>query len=169
MKTSDYISVIMIAIVGTILAYFLMNALLGDPVDLTKSFEYIETVNSELVEPDANIFNSFALNPTVEVYVGSCVDSDQDGKLDDDELKMCGEANPESTMNASNRYTSESGLTQEENAELNRQNGLAPSTSESQRADTLGDIEQRAAEINSQNQQSASDAAARQETTSTGS
>ncbi|MBR3256835.1 hypothetical protein IKG02_00915 [Candidatus Saccharibacteria bacterium] len=96
MKLSDYVSVITLAIAGTILAYFLGNQILGDPLDKTVSFEYIETIGADLVEPDSEVFNSGAINPTVEVYVGSCVDENQDGFIDQAELINCGQATPES-------------------------------------------------------------------------
>ncbi|MBQ6130308.1 hypothetical protein IJI72_01260 [Candidatus Saccharibacteria bacterium] len=92
MKTSDYISVFTIAIAGTILAYFLMNYFLGDPLEKTVSFEYLEPVSAELVTPDSEVFNARAINPTVEVFVGSCEDINHDGVIDEGELVECGEA-----------------------------------------------------------------------------
>jgi len=92
MKTSDYISIFTIAIAGTILAYFLMNYFLGDPLEKTVSFEYIESVSGDLVSPDSEIFNAGAVNPTVEVFVGSCEDINHDGIIDEGELVECGES-----------------------------------------------------------------------------
>lgn len=92
MKTSDYISVFTLAIAGTILAYFLMNYFLGDPLEKTVSFEYLEEVSGDLAVPDGEIFNVGAINPTVEVFVGSCEDINHDGVIDDGELVECGES-----------------------------------------------------------------------------
>ena len=92
MKTSDYISVFTIAIAETILAYFLMNYFLGDPAEKTVSFEYIEAVSGDLVSPDSEIFNAGAINPTVEVFVGSCEDINHDGIIDEGERVECGES-----------------------------------------------------------------------------
>ena len=92
MKTSDYISIFTIAIAGTILAYFLMNYFLGDPVEKTVSFEYLEAVSGDLVTPDSEVFNAGAINPTVEVFVGSCEDINHDGVIDEGEKVECGEA-----------------------------------------------------------------------------
>lgn len=92
MKTSDYISIFTIAVAGTILAYFLMNYFLGDPLEKTVSFEYIESVSGDLVSPDSEIFNAGAVNPTVEVFVGSCEDINHDGIIDEGELVECGES-----------------------------------------------------------------------------
>ncbi len=70
MKT-DLASSIAAAIVGVLLAYFICNLFLGEIEPVT-----IKTVDSsvtaDLVEPNAEIFNYKALNPTVEVYVGDC-------------------------------------------------------------------------------------------------
>ena len=70
MKT-DLASSIAAAIVGVLLAYFICNLFLGEIEPVT-----IKTVDSsvtaDLVEPNAEIFNYRALNPTVEVYVGDC-------------------------------------------------------------------------------------------------
>lgn len=92
MKTSDYISIFTIAIAGTVLAYFLMNYFLGDPLEKTVSFEYLEPVSADLVEPDSEVFNAGAINPTVEVFVGSCEDINHDGVIDEGERVECGEA-----------------------------------------------------------------------------
>ena len=168
MKPSDYISVGMIAIVGTILAYFLLNSILGDPAEQTTSFEYIRTVSSSVGNPSSDTFNAMALNPTVEVYIGSCTDLDNDGSLSQEELDACGEADPVSNL-YSNSYSSESGLSEEENIEQNRANGLADGTSEEQRNAVQNDIDARIEEVNSRNAASETvDSSARRETTSTG-
>ncbi len=90
MKTSDYVTVAFVAIFITALSYYLVNSILGDPTEKSITFEYLDSYNSELATPDSEIFNAAAINPTVEVYVGSCVDQNQDGILDDDEKRACG-------------------------------------------------------------------------------
>ena len=91
MKSSDYISIFSIAIAGTILGYFLVNYFLGNPADKVVSFEYVEPIATDLVTPSSEVFNSRAINPTVEVYVGSCADLNGDGQIDSGELQECGE------------------------------------------------------------------------------
>lgn len=91
MKQSDIISIILIAIVGVGVAVWVCNALLGNPDEETVTFKTISNFSSELSDPDTDIFNVNAINPTVEVYVGSCVDADQDGVLSDAELAACNE------------------------------------------------------------------------------
>ena len=78
----DLTTAIVAAIIGVIVAYIITgNVLLKDPAPIT-----IKTLNNSvgtnLDEPNPEIFNYRALNPTVEVYVdcsnydpnGSCLD-----------------------------------------------------------------------------------------------
>ena len=97
MKQSDIITVVLIAIVGTIAAFFLVNSILGDPSEKTVSFKYVINEVGDVVEPDAEVFNEDAINPTVEVYVGACVDINQDGEIDLAEKVECGNASKEET------------------------------------------------------------------------
>ena len=61
--------------------------ILGEPQDVT--YKSVSSVSSELKEPDSEVFNYGAVNPTVEVYVGTCEDIDRDGVLSDKELEAC--------------------------------------------------------------------------------
>ena len=90
MKQSDIFTIIIVATVGTVVAAILCNMILGDPNSKSVTFKNIAVVESSLTEPDPEVFNIEAINPTVEVYVGNCVDQDQDGKLSDEELAVCG-------------------------------------------------------------------------------
>lgn len=91
MKQSDIFTLILIAGIGTLAAFFLCNAIMGDP-DLAKvEFKALSSViDNKLAEPDPEVFNSSAVNPTIEVYVGDCEDIDQNGMLDMAELVACG-------------------------------------------------------------------------------
>lgn len=137
MKLSDYVSVIMIAVFGTVLAYFLTNSLLGDPKDKTVSFEYIEAVTPDLVEPDSELFNAGAVNPTVEIYVGSCVDRNSDGVIDEGELAECGQATPESETTDGTEDELDEG-----NEEINRREGYASGTTAEQRQNVQNMIDE---------------------------
>ena len=91
MKQSDIFTLILIAGIGTLAAFFLCNAIMGDPNLATAEFKALTNeISSELVAPDPEIFNGSAINPTVEVYVGDCEDIDQNGILDMAELIACG-------------------------------------------------------------------------------
>lgn len=92
MKKSDIISVVMVAVIGVMVAIFLTNLLLGDPDMKTASFRSMPEIKSGIVEPDPEVFNDKAINPTVEVRVGDCADYDQNGILDRAELAACGKA-----------------------------------------------------------------------------
>ena len=72
MKNSEIAMVILIAAVSVIVSYFLGNTILGDPSQLAESISYMEPINSSIEQPDNETFNPYALNPTVEVYVGNC-------------------------------------------------------------------------------------------------
>ena len=72
MKSTDIALIIVIAAVSMVIAYFGGNALLGDPAEKHEDIIYMDQISSELPEPDPETFNAYALNPTVEVYVGDC-------------------------------------------------------------------------------------------------
>lgn len=112
MKKSDIISIVMVAMIGTFAAAFIVNLIMGNPDDAKASFKDIEVVNADLAEPNPEVFNSDAINPTIEVYVGSCVDVDQDGSLSQAELVACGridgtETEEESTEDAETNNNTE--------------------------------------------------------------
>lgn len=90
MKQSDIFTLILVAGIGTLAAFFVCQMILGDPSQATTKFKTVNRIiSSELVSPDPEIFNSTAINPTIEVYVGDCEDIDQNGILDDVELAAC--------------------------------------------------------------------------------
>ena len=95
MKQSDIFTIIIIASIGMVGAFFASNALLGNPNELMLKHKTISQITPELVAPDPETFNQDAINPTVEVYVGQCEDVDQNGILDRAELVACGKATPE--------------------------------------------------------------------------
>lgn len=63
--------IVLIAAVSVVAAFFLTSALLGEAATDTATVKTIESISSEVVEPDPAIFNSDAINPAVEVQVGS--------------------------------------------------------------------------------------------------
>ncbi len=94
MKQSDIFTLILIAGIGTLAAFFVCQTLLGDPDQAKVEFKTIRTMaSSELTAPDPEVFNSTAINPTVEVYVGDCEDRDKNGILDENEVRWCECAN----------------------------------------------------------------------------
>lgn len=95
MKQSDIFTIIIIASIGMVGAFFASNAILGNPDELMLKHKNISPISTEVVEPDPETFNQDAINPTVEVYVGQCEDVDQNGILDRAELVACGKATPQ--------------------------------------------------------------------------
>lgn len=92
MKQSDIFTIIAVALVGIIASTLLFNLIIGNPDEKYVSFNVVEIVEPDLENPDPEVFNPDAINPTVEVYVGECVDQDQNGMLDEAELIACGRA-----------------------------------------------------------------------------
>ena len=91
MKQSDIVSVVLIALIGTLAAYFMVQLLLPAPEDNPVTFKTVEVVDSKLQEPNPEVFSERAINPTVEVYVGACEDVDQNGILSEAERANCGQ------------------------------------------------------------------------------
>lgn len=78
MKT-DLATAIIAAVIGTLVAFFITDQFLGPISDVT--FKTIDSsIDTELIEPDPEVFNYRALNPTVEVYVGDCDEYNEFGE-----------------------------------------------------------------------------------------
>ena len=95
MRRSDIFTVTFIASVGVLLTFIACSFLLGDPDTRYLKHKTIGKTTADLTSPDPEVFNVDAINPTVEVYVGSCEDVDRNGILDRAELVACGRATPE--------------------------------------------------------------------------
>jgi hypothetical protein len=89
MKRTDIVTIVLVGGIGVIISFFVVNALLGDPSAATAKVKTIGTVSSQVAEPNVDVFNEEASNPTVEVYVGDCQDANGDGSLSVDELALC--------------------------------------------------------------------------------
>lgn len=89
MKQSDIISIILVATVGMMGAFFAANAILDDPNLATATYKEAVPIESTLVDPDPELFNGDAINPTVEVEIGVCEDTNGNGILDPEERKKC--------------------------------------------------------------------------------
>lgn len=71
MKNSEIAAIILIAAFSAVVAYFSFNYLLGDPYDQVVKVQYMEKINNRLVDPDSEIFNEDAINPTEEIEIGN--------------------------------------------------------------------------------------------------
>ncbi|MBR0460653.1 hypothetical protein IJI91_01530 [Candidatus Saccharibacteria bacterium] len=101
MKQNDILTVAVIAISGFVVSLILCNVLLGDPDEKSVSFTTIEPISNEIAEPNPEVFNLKAINPTVEVYVGQCEDWDRNGTIDDAEWQACHNTEENGTDNGS--------------------------------------------------------------------
>lgn len=79
----DLATAIVTGILGVIIAYFVTNLLIPSIENFT-----FTTVDSSLslglVEPNNELFNFNALNPTVEVFVGDCTEFGENGECLDE-------------------------------------------------------------------------------------
>ena len=82
----DMFTAIGVAIGGVLIAFFITNLLFKEPepysvpiIDTSASSTADNFDYANLSEPDNEVFNYDALNPTVEVYVGECDEYDSDG------------------------------------------------------------------------------------------
>lgn len=104
MKT-DLATTVIAAIAGIVIAYFVTNIIIPGLEDV--SFKNLsESVSTSLTDPDVDIFNFRAINPTVEVYVGQCTEYNEKGECIDgnyqtseDETDKEEEANQENKNN----------------------------------------------------------------------
>jgi mannitol-specific phosphotransferase system IIBC component len=71
MKKSDIAMIILIASISVLIAYFVAKAVLGDVQNESVKVKTAEPITSEVVEPDKTVFNTNAINPTVEVIIGN--------------------------------------------------------------------------------------------------
>ncbi|MBO7132326.1 hypothetical protein J6V85_03690 [Candidatus Saccharibacteria bacterium] len=78
MKT-DLATAIISAVVGFVVAFFVTNYFTGEIQDFTYT-TITTTVEASLEEPNREVFNYNALNPTVEVFIGSCAEYNEVGE-----------------------------------------------------------------------------------------
>jgi hypothetical protein len=81
MKKSDIAMIILIASVSVLIAYFGAQAILGDVQNESVQVKTIDRITTEVVEPDPTVFNSNAINPTVEVIIGGDQSNNSDQGL----------------------------------------------------------------------------------------
>ncbi len=72
MKNTDIALIILISTISVVASYFIGNAILGDPNDRVESVSYMTPISDTIDQPDSDTYNAYALNPTVEIYVGNC-------------------------------------------------------------------------------------------------
>lgn len=71
MKKSDIAMIILIASISMIVAYFIVQSLpVFQATNEPQKVKTFEQISADVEEPDPEVFNSDAINPTVEVFIG---------------------------------------------------------------------------------------------------
>jgi hypothetical protein len=70
MKKSDLAMIILIASVSVMIAYFAGTAILGNKRNDAVKVKTADPISASVDDPSPTIFNSKAINPTVEVTIG---------------------------------------------------------------------------------------------------
>lgn len=71
MKRTDIAMIIFIAAVSAGIAYFIANSLFGGMTEKGVTVKVVEPITSVVQKPDTKIFNSDAINPSVEVNINN--------------------------------------------------------------------------------------------------
>jgi hypothetical protein len=70
MKKTDVAMIILIASLSVLISYFVAKAVIGDIQNESVKVKTAEAITTDVVQPDTSVFNSDAINPTVEVIIG---------------------------------------------------------------------------------------------------
>ena len=71
MKKTDIAMIVLIASVSILVSFFATRAIFGGAANESVKVKTIEKINADITQPDPAIFNKDAINPSVEVQVGS--------------------------------------------------------------------------------------------------
>ena len=119
MKT-DLVTSTVAAIIGIIVAYFLCNMILPPVADV--SFKTLSSSTTyTLTDPDPEVFNYRAINPTVEVYVGQGAEYNQYGECIEnieyveEEVIVEDETKPETDENENSNQDNENSQNNQDN------------------------------------------------------
>ena len=81
---ADLATSIAAAIAGVVISFLICNLLFAGAIE-EKTVKTVDgNVSVDLADPDAEVFNYKALNPTVEVYVGNCTEVNMYGECVDE-------------------------------------------------------------------------------------
>jgi len=70
MKKSDIAMIILIASISVMVSYFVAKALIGDTANQSAVVKTTDEITTDVEKPDTSVFNSKAINPTVQVIIG---------------------------------------------------------------------------------------------------
>lgn len=71
MKKTDIAMIVLIASVSILIAFFVTKAIFGGASADSQKVQTIDRIDSSITDPDPAIFNKDAINPAVEVQVGT--------------------------------------------------------------------------------------------------
>lgn len=71
MKKTDIAMILLIATVSVVIAFFITKSIFGDSQTETVKVKTIERIEAAVTPPDEALFNSDAINPTVEAQITS--------------------------------------------------------------------------------------------------
>ena len=71
MKKSDIASLVSIALIGVIVAFFVAKAIFPNAYSGSTKVKTINSINSQVEAPRDDIFNKNAINPSVKVQITS--------------------------------------------------------------------------------------------------
>lgn len=69
--------IILIASVSILVAYFIANAVIGNTQNQSVIVKTADPITTNITQPDPTVFNSNAINPTVQVTIGDQSKSQQ--------------------------------------------------------------------------------------------
>ncbi len=67
MKKNDIASLVLIAAIAGVIAYFVANAVVGQPKNNPVQVEKVTPIQATFPTPDSRVFNDKAIDPTVEI------------------------------------------------------------------------------------------------------
>ncbi len=76
MKKSDLGIVVLIGGFSILVAFILANMIFGDPSANSVKLEYLDVISGNISQPDPELFNATAINPTVEIFIGNCASNE---------------------------------------------------------------------------------------------
>lgn len=71
MKKTDIAMIVLIAGVSVLVAYFVMNSVLSGFKIKPVTIKTTDPISTSITQPDPSVFNGGAINPTVQVNIGS--------------------------------------------------------------------------------------------------
>ncbi|HUC96534.1 MAG TPA: hypothetical protein VMR16_02605 [Candidatus Saccharimonadales bacterium] len=69
MKKTDIAMIILIASISVVVSYFVAKSVFGDVYSGTASVKTIDKFSPTITQPDSSIFNSNAINPSIQVQI----------------------------------------------------------------------------------------------------